>query len=219
VVRRTRPVENGFRLPWEWCAAIALALTDIRYAGRALLKRPVLTAVIVASLAIGIGANTAIFSVVNALLLRPLPYPDPDHLAVMWLRSPGVNIPQDWPSPGEYVDIQNQNRSFAEISISTGRSGSLGGMEPPEHVEGLRTSSALFDLLGAKPLLGRLLLPEEDKRGRAPVVILSFPLWQRLFHNSDPSILGKSVTLYGFGLDPKRAICTRSQACCSRTSN
>jgi predicted permease len=140
--------------------------------------------------------------VVNALLLRPLPYPDPDHLAVLWLRSPGVNIPQDWPSPGECIDIRNQNHSFAEISISTGRSGSLGGRDQPEHVEGLRTSSALFHLLGAKPLLGRLLLPEEDKPGHAPVAILSFPLWQRLFH-SDPNIVGKSITLYGFGFGPK----------------
>ena len=176
--------------------------TDIRYAVRTLAKTPALTAVIVVSLAIGVGANTAIFSVVNALLLRPLPYPDPDRLAVLWLRSPGVNIPQDWPSPGEYVDIQSQNHSFAEMSISTGRSGSLGGLEHPEHIEGLRTSSALFHLLGAQPLLGRLLLPEEDKPGHAPVAILSFPLWKRLFH-SDPNIIGKSITLYGFGWAPK----------------
>jgi putative ABC transport system permease protein len=175
--------------------------TDIRYAIRTLAKTPAVTAVIVVSLAIGIGANTGIFSVVNALLLRPLPYPDPDRLAVLWLRSPGVHIPQDWPSPGEYVDIQGQNHSFAEMSISTGRSGSLGGLERPEHIEGLRTSSALFHLLGAQPLLGRLLLPEEDKPGHAPVAILSFPLWQRLFH-SDANIVGRSITLYGFGWAP-----------------
>jgi predicted permease len=176
--------------------------TDIRYAIRTLLKTPALTAVIVLSLGIGIGANTAIFSVVNALLLRPLPYPDPDRLAVLWLRSPGVNIPQDWPSPGEYIDIQNGNHSFEEISISQGRSGSLGGLEKPEQVEGLRTSSGLFHLLGARPLLGRLLLPEEDKPGHAPIAILSYALWQRLFH-SDPNIVGKSVTLYGFRFDRK----------------
>ena len=67
---------------------------------------------------IGIGANTAIFSVVNALLLKPLPYPEPDRLAVLWLRSPGINIPQDWPSPGQYIDIRNENRSFEAMSIS-----------------------------------------------------------------------------------------------------
>src|SRR5437660_3427785 len=102
-------------------------LQDFRYAIRTLRKSAGLTAVIVISLAIGIGANTATFSVVNALLLKPLPYPDPDRLAVLWLRSPGINIPRDWPSPGQYIDIQNENRSFEEISISLGISGTLVG--------------------------------------------------------------------------------------------
>src|SRR5678816_2676967 len=93
-------------------------LQDIRYAIRALRRSAGLTIVIVASLAIGIGANTAVFSVVNALLLKPLPYPDAERLAVLWLRSPGINIPQDWPSPGQYIDIQNENRSFEAMSIS-----------------------------------------------------------------------------------------------------
>src|SRR5688572_19620450 len=110
-------------------------LQDIRYAVRTLRRSAGLTLVIVASLAIGIGANTAIFSVVNALLLKPLPYPDADRLAVLWLRSPGINIPQDWPSPGQYIDIQNENRSFAEMSISRGRSGTLIGLDRPERVE------------------------------------------------------------------------------------
>ena len=104
-----------------------MLLNDLRYAVRAFVGQPMLTLVIVASLAIGIGANTAIFSVVNALLLKPLPYPDPDRLAVLWLRSPGINIPQDWPSPGQYIDIQNENHSFEEMSISQGRSGTLLG--------------------------------------------------------------------------------------------
>src|SRR5258708_38677078 len=91
-------------------------LRDVRYGIRMFLKRPGFTAVAVISLALGIGANTAIFSVVNALLLKPLPYPDPDRLAVLWLRSPGINIPQDWPSPGQYIDVKTQNSSFEEIS-------------------------------------------------------------------------------------------------------
>ena len=121
---------------------------------------------IVASLAIGIGANTAIFSVVNALLLKPLPYPDADRLAMLWLRSPGINIPQDWPSPGQYIDIQTENRSFELMSISQGRSGTVLGLDQPERVEALRTSSSLFTLLGAKPMYGRLLLPEDDTPGK-----------------------------------------------------
>src|ERR1700754_1134649 len=93
-------------------------LQDLRYAGRTLRRSWALTLVIVASLAIGIGANSAIFSVVNALLLKPLPYPEPDRLAVLWLRSPGIGIPQDWPSPGQYSDILKENHSFSQIAIS-----------------------------------------------------------------------------------------------------
>src|SRR6202035_1004344 len=169
-------------------------LRDFRYALRTLRRSSGLTLVVVLSLAIGIGANSAIFSVVNALLLRPLPYPDPDRLAILWLRSPGINIPQDWPSPGQYIDIQTGNRSFQEMSISHGSTGTLVTRDQPEKVDILQTSSSLFHLLGAKPLYGRLLIPEEDKPGQPPVVILSHAFWKRLF-NSDPRIVGKSITL------------------------
>ena len=171
-------------------------LRDFQYALRTLRKNAGLTAVIVLSLAIGIGANTAIFSVVDALLLRPLPYPDPDRLAVLWLRSPAINVPQDWPSPGQYIDVRTQNHSFQEISISQGRQGTLLGFDQPERVDLLHTSSALFRLLGARPLLGRVLTPEEDAPGKPPVAILSYATWQRLFHG-DPRILGRSLTLVG----------------------
>src|ERR1043165_3785849 len=106
---------------------------DLRYAFRTFKRSAGLTIVIVASLAIGIGANTAVFSVVNALLLEPLPYPEPGQLAVLWLRSPGINIPQDWPSPGQFIDVKNENHSFSELSLSQGRAGTLigrGGTTP-----------------------------------------------------------------------------------------
>src|SRR5262245_23042759 len=106
-------------------------LQDCRYALRTLTRNLSLSLVIVASLAIGIGANTAIFSVVNALLQTPFPYPQADRLAVLWRRSPGINVPRDWPSPGHYIDIQTQNRSFEEMSISQGRSGTLVGLDQP----------------------------------------------------------------------------------------
>src|SRR6478672_7223055 len=181
-----------------------LLLQDLRYAFRTLRRSPGLTLVIVISLAIGIGANTAIFSVVNALLLKPLPYPDPDRLAILWLRSPGINIPQDWPSPGQYVDLQTQNHSFEEMSISQGRTGSLVGLEQPERVEALLTSSSLFHLLGARPLYGRLLLPEEDTPGKPAVVILSHGFWKRIF-NADPAVIGRPITLNGIigGKEPQ----------------
>src|ERR1041384_4697712 len=104
-------------------------LADLRYALRMVQKNPGWSAVIVLSLAIGIGANTAIFSVAEALLLRPLPYPQPERLAILWLRSPGVGIPQDWPSPGQYIDIQTQNHVFEETAIAIGRSLTLLGRQ------------------------------------------------------------------------------------------
>jgi predicted permease len=171
-------------------------LQDIRYALRTLTKSSSASLVIVASLAIGIGANTAIFSVVNALLLKPLPYPDPDRLVILWLRSPGINIPQDWPSPGQYIDVRTENRSFELTSISQGRSGTLLGLDRPERVQALRTSSSLFQLLGAQPLHGRLLLSDDDVPGKEPVVILSYNFWTRLF-GSDPKVVGRSITLNG----------------------
>ena len=171
-------------------------LQDFRYAARMLRKHLVLTVVIVASLAIGIGANSAIFSVVDALLLRPLPYPHPDRLAAVWLHSPAIGILRDWPSPGQYIDIQNQNHSFEQMALAQSRTFTLTGRDQPQRVDGLRTQSSLLTMLGAKALLGRTLLPEEDRPGKPPVAILSNRVWQRLF-NSDPSILGKSITLDG----------------------
>ena len=155
-----------------------------------------LTVVIVASLAIGIGANSAIFSVVDALLLRPLPYPHPDRLAAVWLHSPAIGILRDWPSPGQYIDIQNQNHSFDQMAIAQSRTFTLTGREQPERVDVLSTQSSLLTMFGAKALLGRTLLPEEDRPGKPPVAILSNGAWVRLF-NSDPAIVGRTITLNG----------------------
>jgi predicted permease len=171
-------------------------LQDLRYALRMLRKSPGLSAAVVLSLAIGIGANSAIFSVVHALLLNPLPYPQPDRLADIWLHSPGIGIFLDWPSPGQYIDIRNENHSFEDMAIARLRNFILMGRERPELVDGMRASSSLLNMLGAKPLMGRLLLPEEDKPGKSPVAILSYRLWSRMF-NSDAGILGKSITLSG----------------------
>jgi predicted permease len=169
---------------------------DFRYALRTLLKNAGLTVVMAASLAIGIGANSAIFTVVDALLLRPLPYPQPGRLAAVWLHSPGIGILRDWPSPGQYIDIQNENHSFEQMALAQSRSFTLTGRDQPERIDGMRTQSALLQMLGAKPLLGRLLLPEEDKPGKPAVAILSDRLWKRLF-SSDPAIVGKNITLNG----------------------
>ncbi len=169
---------------------------DFLYAVRMLWKNPGLTMVIVISLAIGIGANSAIFSIVDALLLRPLPYPQPNRLVAIWLHSPGIGIFRDWPSPGQYIDIQNENHSFDEVAIAQSRTWTLTGFEKPERVDVLRTSSQLLGMLGAKAQLGRLLMADEDKPGKAPVALLSARLWQRRF-GADPRIVGKSITLDG----------------------
>ena len=171
-------------------------LQDLKYAARIVRKNLLLTAVIVISLGIGIGANSAIFSVVDALLLRPLPYPHPDRLAAVWLHSPAIGILRDWPSPGEYIDIQNENHSFEEMALAQSRTFVLTGRDQPERLFGVRTQSSLLVMLGAKPLLGRLLLPEEDRPGRPDVAILTERSWSRLF-NADPGIVGKTITLNG----------------------
>src|ERR1700731_5206525 len=152
---------------------------DLRYALRMLRKNSLLTAVIVASLAIGIGANSAIFSVVDALLLRPLPYPHPDRLAAVWLHSPAIGILRACPSPGQYIDIQNQNHSFDQMAIAQSRTFTLTGREQPERVDVLSTQSSLLSMFGAKPLFGRTMLPEEDKPGKPAVPILSNGAWGR----------------------------------------
>lgn len=171
-------------------------MQDFRYALRMLHKNLGLTSVIIASLAIGIGANTAIFGVVDALLLRPLAYPRPERLANIWLHSPAIGIFMDWPSPGQYIDLQQQNHSFEQMAIAQSRQVVLTGLEQPRRLDGLRTQSTLLQMLGAKALLGRTFLPEEDAPGKPSVAILSHRAWLRFF-NSDPSIVGKSITLNG----------------------
>jgi len=171
-------------------------LQDFRYACRMLRKNIILTVVMVASLAIGIGANAAIFSVVDALLLRPLSYPQPERLAAVWLHSPGIGIFRDWPSPGQYIDLQNENHSFEQMALAQSRTFILTGRDQPERVEAMRAQSSLLRMLGAKPTLGRLLLPDEDRPGKPDVAILSYRLWQRRF-SADPKFLGTTITLNG----------------------
>ena len=171
-------------------------IQDLRYGARMLMKNPGLTLVIVLSLAIGIGANTAIFSVTSALLLKPLPYPHADRLAILWLRSPGIGIPQDWPSPGQYHDIKMQNHVFEETAIAIGGNYTITGLTKATKVDGIEASSTLLDMLGAKPLMGRIFLPEEDRSGKPDSIVLSYGLWKQMF-GGDPNILDRSITLDG----------------------
>jgi len=169
---------------------------DLAYGIRILLKSPRFTSVAVLSLAIGIGANTAIFSVTNALLLRPLPYKDAERLVILWNRSPGLNVEQDWFSPGQYLDIRAENKVFENVAATIDSSFNLTGQGIPERVEGARVSSSLFPLLGTQPLMGRVFTPDEDEQGKATTAILSYGFWQRHF-GGDPNVVGKTLSLNG----------------------
>jgi len=171
-------------------------LQDLRYGVRTLIKNPGLAIVIVLSLALGIGANTAIFSVTSALLLKPLPYPQPDRLAILWLRSPGLGIPQDWPSPGEYMDIKTRNHVFGETALAQGHSSTLTGIDQPERVAIINGTTSLFHMLGARAFIGRLLVPQEDAPGQPLTAVLSYGFWKSKF-GGDPKILGTNLTLNG----------------------
>src|SRR5215475_14954474 len=116
-------------------------IQDLRYGARMLLKKPGFTSVAVLTLALGIGANTAIFSIVNSLLLRPLPYRDSERLAIIWTHSPGANVLQDWPSPGQFSAIKSRTSVFEELAIAHGESVILTGRSTPERLGAVRTSS------------------------------------------------------------------------------
>ena len=124
---------------------------DLRYAVRAFLRSPGFTATAILSLAIGVGANTAIFSVASALLLRPLPYPHADRLVILWNRSPGLGITEDWFSTAQYVDIRTRHHGFDGLAIAIGANYNLTGDGEPERIGTIRASSSLLTLLGATP--------------------------------------------------------------------
>jgi putative ABC transport system permease protein len=168
---------------------------DIRYGIRTLAKNPGFTIAAVLTLALGIGANTAIFSVIENVLLRPLPYPQPERLVEIW-NTYEPQVPRGGLSPGDYADWRQQNQSFSEMGayarISQGFN--LTGQGEPQRILAGYASSELFPMLGAKVVAGRWFLPEEDRAGSAPVVILSHRLWQSRF-GGDPGIVGRAIAL------------------------
>jgi putative ABC transport system permease protein len=167
---------------------------DLRYGFRMLMKRPGFTAVAVVALALGIGANTAIFSVVNAVLLRPLPYAEPERLVMVWGSAPQLGFDVLPPTAAESVEWRERSRVFEEVAALRSQTWNMTGAAGPEQIEGARVSESLFTALGVKPLLGRTFLPEEDRAGGARVVVMGHGLWQRSF-GADPSVIGRSVTL------------------------
>lgn len=168
-------------------------LNDLRHSFRQILKHPGFFAVAVAALALGIGANTAIFSAVEAVLLRPLPYFHPDRLVMVWEDSSIIGFPDNTPAPANYLDWKAQNTVFSDMAARQGSSMSLTGSGAPEQLFGQRVTPNFFDVLGVQPVLGRVFTPEEDK-AKEQVVLLSYGLWQRRFAG-DTSIVGRSILL------------------------
>jgi putative ABC transport system permease protein len=168
---------------------------DMKFSLRMLVKNPGFTLVAVIALALGIGANTAIFSVVNTVLLRPLPFHDPDAL-IMIREMKLPEFPEFSVAPGNYLDWKKQNTVFEQIIAFRGATYNLVGIGEPERLRGALVSAGTFNLLGVHPLVGRGFAPEEDQPGRDTEVLLSEGLWQRRF-GSSPNIVGQQLNLSG----------------------
>src|ERR1700704_6198865 len=169
-------------------------LRDIRYGIRSLLKRPGFTAIAVITLALGIGANTAIFSVVNAVLLRPLPYPEADRLFVPW-GSRGDTQHRTVVSYPDFVDWQAQTKTLEQVAAYNSAGTLLReGDGDPELIYGAAVSADLFPLLKVTPVLGRPFTRSDDQPKASPVIVLGYELWQRRF-NADPNIVGRQIRI------------------------
>src|SRR5438132_3202816 len=177
-------------------------MNDLKFAFRQLLKNPGFTAVAMLTLALGIGANTAIFSLINGVLLKPLPYPEPERLVTLWESSPQRGIEQERVSGPNYLDWRAQNSVFSEMAVSPGWQGSeefnLVLRDTTAKVPGTYTSASLFNTLGTKPLLGRTFLAEEDRKGGNRVAVLGHGLWQRHF-GGDSNVIGRTLTVDTYG--------------------
>lgn len=174
-------------------------LHDIRFAFRMLLKRPGFTLIVVLTLALGIGANTTIFSAIDAVLLNPLPYKDPERLMVVWETNKQLG-PEMWDrnevAIGNFLDWRSRNQVFDQLGSLFYTDMNLSGMGEPERIKSCVVTANLFQVLGVQPMLGRSFLPEEERPGSPSTVIISHDLWQRLF-GSDRNVINKTLTLNG----------------------
>ena len=171
-------------------------LKDVRYGVRGLWKRPAFTVVAVLTLALGIGANTAIFSVVNAVLLRPLQFRDPDRLVMIWEDAGFLGFPRNTPAPANYVDWKNQTQSFEDVAATHEETFNLTGDGTPERVAAYGVTANFFPLFGVSPALGRVFTPDDDRPGANKVAVLSHELWQTRY-GSDSQIINRDIQLDG----------------------
>src|SRR5262249_19453223 len=169
---------------------------DLRYGARMLLKHKGFNAVAVLSLALGIGANTAIFSIINAVLLRPLPFKDPAALVTVWERNPKLGFEQNAVAPGAYIDWRAENPVFENLAVFEVRGHALTGEFEAERVNVGSVSANLFQTLGVTPVGGRDFVKEEETAGNNQVALLGYAIWLRRF-SADPDVVGKVITLDG----------------------
>jgi len=169
---------------------------DVRYGLRMLRKSPGLTAVAVLTLALGIGANTAIFSVMEAVLLRPLPFPHPEQLAMVWenVHLPHYQNDQNTPAPGNFADWKKGNTTFSGMAAIGYRSWNLTGTGEPVRIEGEAFSADIFSVLQTYPMLGHAFTAEKDRSGAAHVALLGYGLWANRFA-ADPNMIGRAIRL------------------------
>ena len=171
---------------------------DLRYAARMLRTQPGFTTVAVLTLALGIGANTAMFSLINAAVLRALPFPDSDRLAVIWADNPGrkLGVPAAPPANADVAEWRGHTESFAKIAAFSPRTADISGGGDPERVGAAGVTAGFFETLGVTPVLGRTLAPDEEAPGGPPVVLISHGLWQRRF-GGDPALLRQAIAIGG----------------------
>jgi predicted permease len=168
---------------------------DIKFAGRMLVRDRGFALTVVMVLALGIGANAAIFSVVDALMLRPLPFHEPDRLVMIWEDASHVGHPNNTPAPGNYFSWKERSRAFTDMAATRGATANLTIDGPPELILGRRVTANFFDVLGVQPLLGRA-FTDEDERTSAKVTLISHGLWQRRY-NGNRDVIGKSILMSG----------------------
>ncbi|MGH9751806.1 MAG: ABC transporter permease [Blastocatellia bacterium] len=171
-------------------------LQDLRYGLRTLLKNPGFTLVAIVTLALGVGVNTAIFSVVNGVLLRPLPFNQPERIITLWENNVKDGIERDDVSPANFLDWRERSRGFEEMAFANPHSLDYSGQTEPETWRATCVSQGFFSILGAQAMVGRTFLPEEYETGRNQAVVLSHGLWRRRF-GADPKIVGQKLTLDG----------------------
>src|SRR5262245_865466 len=172
-------------------------LNDIRYAIRNLIKRPAFTLIAVVTLGIGIGANTAIFSSIYSLLLKPLAFPELDRVVTIWDKNPSRGVRHNEVTMANYLDWRAQTQSFEQLALYRWLSANLTGGDKPERVQGFLVTANFIDVTGVRPILGRNFTEEENQPGKSKVAIISYSLWQRRFAG-DPNILNKTIAINNF---------------------